>query len=200
MTDRTCSVPDCERPRFKRDLCSMHYDRHRLTGEVGQAGPLIANASMTVAERLSKIGWDEVVRVPALGPCHEWRGARHPQGYGQMSIKGRTTPAHRASLEASGVSIHAGMVACHRCDNPPCINPAHLYPGTYSQNTNDFYSRSGFQRPRGAAHPMAKLTSDEVEHIRNTYADGAMLQRELAKLYGVSLNTIWRVIHHKTWV
>lgn len=158
-----------------------------------------AIAQLPIAERLARIGWTEVLRVPELGVCWEWNGARHPQGYGQIHLRGRAHAAHRLALEDASGLIPDGLQACHRCDNPPCVNPAHLYAGTPSQNTVDFYERSGIERPRGEDHPMAKLTAESVAAIRATYAAGGITYRELAIAHGVGTEAIARIIRRETW-
>lgn len=199
MTNRTCKVEGCPRGgKFIRGLCPTHYSRLRKTGTVGPAESMVGTASMSLRERLARIGWDEVVRRPELGPCWEWKGARHPQGYGHLRVHNRVQPAHRLALEVATGPIPPELHACHRCDNPPCVNPAHLYAGTPSQNTVDFYDRSGIQRPRGEDHPMVKLTDTDVGDIRSRYAAGGILKRELATEYGVHPDTIGRIINRRS--
>jgi len=85
-----------------------------------------------------------VVRVPALGPCWEWLGARTKNGYGSLRWKGRVVYVHRLVLafkrrrQRKGI---AGVYALHACDNKPCCNPDHLGPGTQSKNMTEWAKR-----------------------------------------------------------
>ena len=77
-----------------------------------------------------------------MSECIEWEGGRIPDGYGQRYIDGRPYLAHRwAWMEANG-PIPEGMCVCHHCDNPPCINPQHLFLGTQRDNVHDMFNKS----------------------------------------------------------
>jgi hypothetical protein len=73
--------------------------------------------------------------------CWEWRGNRHQQGYGFIKVNPRNLLAHRVSYELHVGPIPGGMVVCHQCDNPPCINPAHLRVGTQADNMRESVER-----------------------------------------------------------
>jgi hypothetical protein len=89
--------------------------------------------------------------VDKRGPdeCWPWTGYTHVGfGYGMISIAGQHAMllSHRVALELSGVKIPEGLGALHKCDNPPCCNPRHLYPGNQQQNVRDMVERG---RARG---------------------------------------------------
>jgi hypothetical protein len=76
--------------------------------------------------------------------CWEWQAGKNPRGYGQFSFKGRQKMAHRVIWILTNGPIPAGFFICHKCDNPSCVNPAHLFPGTPLDNTRDCISKGRF--------------------------------------------------------
>jgi hypothetical protein len=76
-------------------------------------------------------------KVRKTGGCWEWSAATRLCGYGVLNVLGRTVDAHRISWELHYGPIPRGMVVCHRCDNPPCVRPDHLFLGTKRDNTHD---------------------------------------------------------------
>jgi hypothetical protein len=130
-------------------------------------------------------------RVDKRGPdeCWEWTRGKLKQGYGQfhhpeMPPSGKL--AHRASYWLTHGGFDLSLLVCHRCDNPPCCNPAHLFLGTIQDNIRDRTLKLRSHSP---------LTVDDVTAIR---ASGEK-QRVLAERYGVSQPTISLIRNRKTW-
>ena len=90
---------------------------------------------MDLAERL----WSDVEKTD--GGCWEWMGSRLPKGYGNLTFQRRHLYAHRAAWEVTYGPIPEGMWVCHKCDNPPCTNPDHLFLGTVLENTRDMIAK-----------------------------------------------------------
>lgn len=92
------------------------------------------------------------VDVRGDAECWPWLGGKHPQGYGRAHSNGRMRPAAQIAWELSnGTAFPAGKLACHTCDNPPCVNPAHIWPGTQSENLKDCVAK-GRHRSIPQAH------------------------------------------------
>ena len=169
---------------------------------------------ITVADPMEFFA-DHISPEPNSG-CWLWTGTLDLDGYPRM----RNLLAHRFSLEIHmRKQIPDGMCVCHKCDTPCCVNPDHLFLGTNQENTADRVRKNRSARgeksiphrlARGEGHPMAKLTSEAVQNIRETYGpprlghenrDGSAkrLKLELARKHGVSFHTIDSVIHGVHW-
>lgn len=126
-------------------------------------------------------------------------------GYGFLSGtpvdgKPRWIKAHRLSWEMANGPIPPGGSILHHCDNPACVNPAHLYCGTQQENVRDRAERKRGreQRQRGANNTNAKLTAPKVEAIRVLVA-GGMSQTEVARMFGMSQPQVSRIVRRASW-
>jgi len=127
--------------------------------------------------------------------CWEWLGSTNPKrgNYGAYAYARKMRGAHVVALELDGRPVPKGMYACHTCDNPKCVNPAHLYVGTPQQNVDDKVSR-GRQR-KGTSIHSAKLDDKAVFYIRHS----SLSDKMLAQLSGVSDGAIRHIRNGKTW-
>lgn len=94
--------------------------------------------------------------------------------------------------------IPDGLHVLHHCDNPPCVNPAHLFLGTNADNVADKTAKGRGRGGRGEAHRNAKLTADQVREIRELAASG-LTQREIAARYGVRHTAIGKILRGERW-
>ena len=153
--------------------------------------------------------------IPGLGPCWIWTASTRA-GYGQFKVggkRGRMAKAHRVSWEfangplpVSSDSVH-GTCVCHRCDNPRCVNPSHLFVATQRENITDMDSkgRRGVPDPeklrsalRGRPGNPRKLTAETVRAIRAARTAGEK-QCVVARRYGVSVALIYGIDRNLVW-
>ena len=146
--------------------------------------------------------WSKVAKTP--GGCWEWSGARDQSRYGIIRINGKNYYTHRLSMSLAGHDI-AGLFVCHHCDNPPCVNPNHLFLGTHQDNMTDKMNKG-----RHKTNPLvaekgsnAKLTNDQARAIRSEARMGIQHHKgtgnigQLAERYNVNRSTIRNIAINK---
>jgi len=141
-------------------------------------------------------------KSPASG-CWLYLGARLPRGYGIIGAGGKRKKiyAHRAAWIVWRGPIPEGMHVCHRCDNPPCCNPDHLFLGTRSDNMRDCVQKNRLNvgDRRGTNNGRAKLSEEQVREIRECYAKGGVSQSQLAAKFNIWQTHISRIIRRQAW-
>lgn len=128
--------------------------------------------------------------------CWVWTGNTNKKGYGLLSVGGRNRSCHRLVYAEQHGKIPDGLCVLHRCDNPPCINPDHLFLGTNAENNQDKIDKG--RMPLGEKVGSHKLSADQVAAIRRDFRPG--LSAVMAAQYGVIpatilsiVNGVWRV-------
>lgn len=159
-------------------------------------------------------------KIDVKGECWNWKGASTPNGYGIFTVMKRNIYAHRfAWMYANGGPIPEGIVICHKCDNPSCVNPDHLFAATQKENLDDMKAKNRSakgEKHRSKTHPElvlrgeqignSKLTSEQVAEIRKLYKRGTPGRKSefslsgLARKYGVGFQTISRIVNGERWV
>jgi hypothetical protein len=186
----------CDRPSVCKSMCQTHYMRTWRTGS--------PHLPEKVAPTLEQV----LARTTPNGECLEWTGSINGAGYGELYLAERYAAGlpfyvrvHRWVLEQICGPLDVGLEACHTCDNPPCINPEHLFPGTHRENALDRMSKG---RPSGGAsypgekHHRAKLTESDVRRMLAEREKGATYP-ELMKEFGVGKSTVADICKRRTW-
>lgn len=142
--------------------------------------------------------WQNVKRGPD-DECWEWQAHRIRNGYGTINIGGRPSNvvmAHRLSYALyCGVLPGGNAVVCHKCDNPSCVNPRHLFLGTMAENNLDRERKGRGKQPKGSRQHTAKLTDRDVIAIR---ADKRFV-KDIAAAYGLHVSSIIRIRTRRGW-
>lgn len=176
-----CSVVGCEREARSLGMCNRHYENQRVRGNP------VPVKDLPLERRL-------VYTVTRSG-CWEFKGKRNGFGYGIVSYRNRAIRAHRAAYETWVGPIPAGAEIRHKCDNPPCINPAHLEPGSHADNMRDMQDRG---RNRARSRSSNTLTADMAREIQRRYDDGERI-KDIADSLGRKYLTVFDAAHRRTW-
>lgn len=160
--------------------------------------------------------WEKVDKTDY---CWNWKAGTDGRGYGVFFFENKNQKAHRVSFKFAHGKINEGMSICHKCDNPSCVNPDHLFEGTHQENLADCVSKGrngAVTKPwafakgdrhgmrlhpdsvmKGVKHPKAKLSDGDVAYLRSH--KGEKSERAFAKQFGVSHSLIHQVLSVKTW-
>ena len=158
----------------------------------------------TVNDKSVRRFWSKVnkdgptpAHCPELGPCWPWTGSTSGRGYGRFAIDGTLKDyAHRVAWELANGPVPKGPQVLHKCDNPPCCRPDHLFAGTLQDNLSDMV-RKGRQR-KGESKPNAKLTETTVLKARALRAAG-WSYAALGRRFGVNHDTVRVACLRITW-
>lgn len=138
------------------------------------------------------------VYMTGRAECWLWIGNKPDGRYGHFSVSGKIYKAHRWLYALVCGEIPEGMVIRHKCDNPSCVNPAHLTIGTHADNVADKYERGRAPNRQGEKHPLARLTEDKVKEIRRMSELGWPNSR-IAAEFGVSTQHVGKVVRRENW-
>lgn len=136
------------------------------------------------------------VSVGAPDVCWLWRGGLTDKGYGRPRINTVKTYAHRIAYVITHGPLIDDMEVCHRCDQPACCNPAHLFIGTHAQNMRDMSLKG--RAARGVRGPRAKLTEADVLNIRAHRAAGIGVEA-IGRIFAVSGEQVSKICTRRQW-
>lgn len=160
---------------------------------------IIGKFSPKYLAKVTKRFWAKVEKNGA-GDCWIWHGGKRRNSkkqYGRIWIGDKTTHVHRLAYELLVGPIPKGLLVCHHCDNPSCVNPDHLFVGTAWDNTHDMMAKGRANFIVGACQPV--LTEEEVIEIRQKYVPREYTSVMLGKEYGVSQSHVRSIIRGERW-
>lgn len=181
-------------------MCRKHYVQWwRQQGGTTKSAPPVKRQSLRSGD--PDAFWRFVDKSGPRG-CWLWTGRTRDDGYGTLTWDGvHNRRAHRVAYQLAIGPLRDEDVLRHSCDNPPCVNPAHLQPGTHADNIDDMWRRDrqwkGY-RVRGERHPHSKLTERSVLEIRSGAARDESVS-SLARRFGISRAAVRAVIQRRTW-
>jgi hypothetical protein len=186
---RRCSVPGCDAVHDAHGYCELHYGAWYRNGDPTEVRQHQIHGK-TLEERL-------FLQVKKTDKCWEWMGLCNSKGYGYLRADNGMRLAHRVSYALVNGPIPRGLNALHRCDNPSCVRPDHLFLGTRAENNADMRAKGRQRGPslKGTVNPNAKLTDTDVRNIRASSEMGVTLARQ----YGVSQTVISAVRKGRIW-
>lgn len=135
--------------------------------------------------------------------CWVWQGGTSEFGHGRMRVNGTLVSPHRIAYQLFVGPLSDDEKVLHKCDNPPCFNPFHLFKGTYSDNMKDCAAKGRLNVQKdpsftqGERRPTAKLTDNAVREIRRSA--GTVGIRQMAEKFGVHKSIIQKVIKRTRW-
>lgn len=168
---------------------------------------------MAKTQSITERFWSKVDKSGGPDACWLWMGGRIPSGYGSFWLNGRDHGAHRVAWFLAHGVWPTQHVLHTVCDNPPCVNSAHLKEDDHSANMREKYAKgrdnhARGQRhssvthpervPRGANHWNSKATQEIADEIRCQRAQG-MSQSALVRLHGLARGTVADILHYRTW-
>lgn len=137
--------------------------------------------------------------VDKTDSCWIWTGPIGWGGYGVFRRHGKTEFAHRISYFVANREYPDNLIVCHKCDNPICVNPNHLFVGTHADNVHDMMRKGRSNQARGESSGKAKLSRHDVFDIRRRFKKDGKTAVELASEYGVNKENIYRIAYRQSW-
>jgi hypothetical protein len=145
--------------------------------------------------------WPKVKKLES--GCWEWQGALDGHGYGVILKEGGGPPYKRVLAHRVSWLMQKGnpgdLDVLHRCDNPPCVNPDHLFLGTQSDNARDMVSKGRMFHGSGERNGRAKITQRQAKEIRERHKAGESYSA-LARAYDIGESSVGRIIRKEIWV
>jgi hypothetical protein len=187
---RTCDVEGCEKTYRGGRTCPMHRMRLRVHGDVHHVSD-----RFSLQKRIPQF-WARVKVTANSDRCWEWTGYCLKSGHGVTSRKAEVMLAHRFAWFITHGEVPSGLHVLHSCDNPPCVNPNHLFLGTHQDNVADMVSKG--RQQRGERCHLSKYTEDVVRLLKERLRSGWTV-RKCSEVMGIPYNTVGAINRGYSW-
>lgn len=174
---------ECATVAIARGLCKKHYRAFMLYGDAHHR------------ENLRGVPFNKRYQLDPSTGCWLWVGGVNSDGYGTWTAHGETK-AHRASWVLHNGAIPAGKHVLHKCDQPNCVNPDHLFLGTHQDNMADLRAKGRAYGAKGEANYGAKITEEQALSIMQDGRSGSAIAKE----FGISKEMVSNIRNGKSWV
>lgn len=183
---KKCVVPGCSNKHSARGYCKPHYDEALRNGRIS----VIQVKGLSLKDRLALRS-----RIAEGTGCVEWQGSKDRDGYGLIGVGGSLVGTHRVAWEIENGPVPDGLNVLHKCDNPSCVNPEHLFVGTQLENVKDMMEKNRLASRKGVRNSSAKVTEEVVKAIRSD----SRPSKQIAGAYGLNRNTVWLIKSGRSW-
>lgn len=144
--------------------------------------------------------WSKVAITANINKCWEWQAFKNKEGYGGFRVnRNQVIASHRLAYFIHNNKDPLDKCVCHSCDNPACVNPAHLWLGTRYENAMDRESKGRNKPLSGEKNGNSRFTAEQVKEMRALYSSGELNQHEIAERFGTHQGVIWAIVTKKTW-
>jgi uncharacterized protein YerC len=192
LDKNVCCIKGCDIRVYGLGMCKGHYDRTKKYGSpVGHPTMAARVYRKSAPERF----WDRVYKTES---CWIWEGTKDRDGYGRYHamVNGKLIKrAHRFAYATEKGPIPPYALVCHACDNPPCVNPDHLYLGDPATNMADRKERGHYRQPSGALVSNAILSDEKAREILKDPRPYRLIARD----YGVTASSVGKVKNRLSW-
>jgi hypothetical protein len=169
-----------------------------IRGDMLKLGKSFSCGCMRYIRRpIEETFWEKVKIVEDDDSCWEWMRDKNKDGYGEVAYNKRKYIASRLAYEITYGKFDKNLCVLHKCDNPPCVRPSHLFLGTNKQNSEDMVLKD--RNKKGELINTSKLKEKDVLSIVELIKLGTYNQTEISKLFSVSPDTISLINSRKIW-